>query len=32
MKYKIANSTKDNNKVYVYNVKFKPIDKKDSKK
>ena len=32
MKYKIANSTKDNNKVYVYNVKFKEKEeKKDSK-
>ena len=28
MKYKIANSTKDNNKVYVYNVKLKDINKK----
>ncbi|MDM7986351.1 MAG: phage/plasmid primase, P4 family [Smithella sp.] len=28
MKYKIANSTKDNNKVYVYNVKLKDTDKK----
>jgi len=28
MKYKITNSTKDNNKVYVYNVKLKDTDKK----
>jgi len=31
MKYKIDNSTTDNNKVHVYSVKLKATDKKDSK-